>query len=280
MSAVEVSLLDVESGSLVAVEQGSVIWVHAELSRAPWETLTVSQARPLVAFELLERVMEYAGLSGRFVLEPPGGECTSLKAFGELEPRRERRLYDDPGGRRFAAQGRRGERRVQIAMPLGDTAEPPPGSRTAANVTVGEVLDEYGEPALSMYLLGTRYAHPLSELAPGLREAAARVERVREVAQTLDANSPGPPDMDELMGAFLKALARDLDTSTALRVMFEWLRAAELRPDRIGDSHLQEMLGLLALDDLLEDEDDDWEGRPRDRSRELEDDDFFPDGMA
>lgn len=245
MCAVEVQLFDVERDALVAVEQGSVIWVRAEISDAPWESLQVAAARPRVVFELMQRMLEYEGLSGRFVIEPAAGGCTRLKAFGELEPREERRLYDDPGGRRFSAQGRRSERRIELLLPSH-------GPHVVGS-TVGEVIGEHGRPALLMHLLSTHYAHPLGELRSGLREAAARVERVREVGAVLDAHTPAPPDMDERMRAFRIALARDLDTPTALRVLFEWLREAELRPDCIGDSHLHEMLALLSLDELLED---------------------------
>jgi hypothetical protein len=273
MCAVEVSLFDVSRGALVRVDQGSVIWVRTAISDAPWESLSIAGARPVVAFELLQRTLEYEGLSGRFVIEPFSGECTLLKAFGELQPREQRRLHNDPGGRRFSAQGRRGQLRIETLLPAGDVLEsssenpaavdrtaaadrigarPTAGGSTASRTTVEEAVAEHGQPALFMYLLSAHYSHPLGELASGLREASARVDRVREVAATLDANSPAPADMDDLMRAFRIALARDLDTPTALRVLFEWLREAELRPDRIGDSHLQEMLALLSLDDLLE----------------------------
>jgi hypothetical protein len=254
MGAIDVCLFDVSRGALVPVGQGSVIWVRSEMVDAPWESLSISEVRPLVAFELLHRVLEYEGLSGRFVLEPLAGDCTLLKAFGELEPRKERRLYDDPGGRRFSAQGWRGERRIELLLPAGRIVDGSAnGGLPAASATVGELVGEHGRAALLMYLLSAHYSHPLSEPGSGLREAAARVERVREVAAMLDANQPGPLDMEEHMRAFRIALARDLDTPTALRVLFEWLRAAELRPDRVGDSHLHEMLGLLAMDEVLED---------------------------
>jgi hypothetical protein len=272
MCAVEVSLFDVSKGALVPVEQGSVIWVRAEIpDRDEWESLPVSAVRSPIVFELLHRMLEYEGLSGRFVLEPLSGECTMLKAFGELEPREERRLYDDPGGRRFSAYGKRGERRIEMLLPAGDSLEPSSSARDSAatgvsgaglaaegaavaHTTVGEVVSGHGRPALLMHLLSAHYSHPLGDLPSGLREASARVDRVCEVAAMLDAHSPGPVDMDDHMRAFRIALARDLDTPTALRVMFEWLRDAELRPDRIGDSHLQEMLALLSLDELLDEQ--------------------------
>jgi len=262
MSTVEVCLFDVSSQALVPVEQGSIIWVRAELSQAPLDSLTVPAARAGIAFELLHRMLEYEGRSGRFVIEPFGEECTLLKAFGELEPREERRLYNDPGGRRFSAQVKRGQHRIQVLLapqePVGQASEESAdrirgavASELAA--TVADVVGEHGWPALLMHLLSAHYSHPLGELAAGMREASARVERIREVASELDADSPGPEDMEDRMRAFRVALARDLDTPTALRVLFEWLRAAELRSDRIGDSHLQEMLALLSLDELLDD---------------------------
>jgi hypothetical protein len=262
MSTVEVCLFDVSRQALVPVEQGSIIWVRAELSQAPFDSLTVPAARASVAFELLHRVLEYEGRSGRFVIEPFGEECTLLKAFGELEPREERRLYNDPGGRRFSAQVKRAQHRIQVLLapeePIERAPEKPTNGPSGAEpsevaTTVADVVSEHGWPVLLMHLLSAHYAHPLGDLAAGIREGSARVERIREVASELDADSPGPEDMEDRMRAFRVALARDLDTPTALRVLFEWLRAAELRPDRIGDSHLQEMLALLSLDELLDD---------------------------
>ncbi|MGN6371438.1 MAG: hypothetical protein ACTHM1_00360 [Solirubrobacteraceae bacterium] len=259
MSTVEVCLFDVSSEALVPVEQGSVIWVRTEVSEEPFEALRVSAARSRVALGLLERMLEYEGRSGRFVIEPLSGDCTLLKAFGELEPREQRRLYNDPGGRRFSAQVKRGQRRIQLRLATDDPLEkgsaggPSEDSCADPATTVGEVVDEYGQSALVMYLLSEHYSHPLGELRSGLREAFARIERVREVAVELAANSPGPEDMDDRMRAFRVALARDLDTPMALRILFELLRAAEQRADRIGDSHLHEMLALLSLDDVLED---------------------------
>lgn len=272
MCAVEVSLFDVSRQTLVPVENGCVIWVRTEIPAEPWEELSVSAGRPLVAFELLQRVLEYEGLSGRFVIESlSDDDCTLLKAFGELEPREMRRLHDDPGGRRFAAQGRRIDPRIEIVMPVGDRSEcsdyeAPTNADTRraksnageeaapADLTVGKVAREHGRPALLMHMLGTHYSQPLPELSTGLREASARIQRIGEVAALIDAHSPGPADMDEHMREFRKALGRDLDAPAALRAMFEWLREAELRPDRIGDSHLQEMLGLLDLDEVLEEQ--------------------------
>lgn len=227
-----------------------MIWVRTDLSDEPFELLGVSAARARVALSLLQRMLEYEGRSGRFVIEPLSGGCTVLKAFGELEPREERRLYNDPGGRRFSAQVRRGERRIQLLLPL----EEPRDELSYGGVSaVGEAIGDYGEPALLMYLLSQHYSHPLEDVQAGLREASARIDRIREVASVLDAHAPGPVDMDSRMRAFRAALARDLDTPTALRALFEWLRHAELRREKIGDSHLHEMLGLLALDDVLED---------------------------
>lgn len=249
MSPVEVCLFDASSEALVPVQQGSVIWVRTDLTDDPFEALTASAARARVALSLLQRMLEYEGRSGRFVIEPLNGGCTVLKAFGELEPREERRLYNDPGGRRFSAQVRRGERRIQLLLPLDEARDETSSGGTSP---VGEAICEYGQPALLMYLLSQHYSEPLGDVQAGLREASARIDRVREVASLLEAHTPGPADMDSRMRAFRAALARDLDTPTALRVLFEWLRRAELRREKIGDSHLHEMLGLLELDEVLE----------------------------
>ncbi|MGA3363059.1 MAG: DALR domain-containing protein, partial [Solirubrobacteraceae bacterium] len=57
----------------------------------------------------------------------------------------------------------------------------------------------------------------------------------------------------ELRERFFAALADDFNTPTALAAMWEWIRVANRSPGAIGDGDLREMLGVLALANLLED---------------------------
>ncbi|HTA96823.1 MAG TPA: hypothetical protein VK730_04180 [Solirubrobacteraceae bacterium] len=114
-----------------------------------------------------------------------------------------------------------------------------------------DAQEEFGYPALVLYLLGAHYSQPLEDPPSGLPEARARAERIREVAITLRPEEPSPPDMHCFLGTFRLCLASDLDTPGAFRAMFAWLREAELRDEPVGDGDLREMLELLELEELL-----------------------------
>lgn len=117
-----------------------------------------------------------------------------------------------------------------------------------------EALAAHGRDALLMYLCGGHYRQPLAYSPERLEEAAARVTRVREAARRL-VPGPGPADLAPLRERFLDALAADFNTAAALGAMFEWVREANRRGAEVGDADLREMLGLLGLENLLDDED-------------------------
>ncbi len=117
-----------------------------------------------------------------------------------------------------------------------------------------EALAAHGRDALLMYLCGGHYRQPLAYSPERLEEAATRVTRVREAARRL-VPGPGPADLAPLRERFLDALAADFNTAAALGAMFEWVREANRRGAEVGDADLREMLGLLGLENLLDDED-------------------------
>lgn len=124
-------------------------------------------------------------------------------------------------------------------------------SKSAGNVfLLGEALAAHGREALLMYLCGGHYRQPLAYSPERLREAAARVERVREAGRRLVAG-PSPAELGPLRERFLDALAQDFNTAAALAALFEWVREANRRGGEVGDSDLREMLPLLGLESLL-----------------------------
>jgi cysteinyl-tRNA synthetase len=113
------------------------------------------------------------------------------------------------------------------------------------------VLDEVGRDTLIMYFAGGHYRQPIAYSRERLDAAAAAVERVRDAGRRLVAGA-SPEDLAPLRDAFFDALADDFNTARALASLFEWIRAANRREGPVGDAHLREMLGVLALDNLLD----------------------------
>jgi cysteinyl-tRNA synthetase len=116
-------------------------------------------------------------------------------------------------------------------------------------------LDEFGRDALIMYFIGGHFRQPLAFSVERLEEASARVDRIREAARRLKPGS-SPPELAEYRERFFDALADDFNTPAALGELFAWVREVNKRDPGTGDADLREMLGVLGLENLLEDERD------------------------
>jgi cysteinyl-tRNA synthetase len=114
-----------------------------------------------------------------------------------------------------------------------------------------EVLEQVGRDALVMLFASAHYRGPMDFDDERLAEAAARVARIRDAARQL-ADGESPADMRVHRDAFFAALAEDFNTSRALGVLFEWIRAANRREEPVGRADLVEMLTVLGLEDLTE----------------------------
>jgi cysteinyl-tRNA synthetase len=153
-----------------------------------------------------------------------------------------------------AAQTRaaRGEELVRIWMHNGmiqTTGEKM--AKSVGNIApLHEVIDEYGEEAVVMYLIGGHYRQPLAFSPSELMDADRRVHRIRDALRRLEPGRPSPADMAPHVEAFFDALANDFNTPTALASLFEWVREANRRGAGVGDRDLREMLGILGLGDL------------------------------
>jgi cysteinyl-tRNA synthetase len=117
---------------------------------------------------------------------------------------------------------------------------------------LSRALDEFGRDALVMYFVGGHYRQPLAFSPEALADAERRVQRVREAARRL-APGPSPQDLAPLREAFFAALAEDFNTPAALDALFRWVREANKR-EGVGDADLREMLGVLGLENLLDDD--------------------------
>jgi cysteinyl-tRNA synthetase len=124
-------------------------------------------------------------------------------------------------------------------------------SKSAGSVTLlCDALAGHGRDALLMYFCGGHYRQPVAYDEERLAEAAARVARIRQAARGLRAGESAPwsaPLREEFFGA----LATDFNTPRALAAVFDWVREANRSPEPVGDADLREMLGVLALENLL-----------------------------
>jgi cysteinyl-tRNA synthetase len=114
-----------------------------------------------------------------------------------------------------------------------------------------EALDAYGRDALIMYLCSGHYRQPIEFDEERLEQAKASVQRIREAARGL-VEGASPPWSAPLKESFFAALAEDFNTPAALAAAFEWIREANrAEPGTVGSADLAEMLGVLALEELL-----------------------------
>jgi len=117
-----------------------------------------------------------------------------------------------------------------------------------------EALAAHGRDALILYFCAGHYRQPIAYSEERLAEAARSVERIKDAGRRLVAG-PSPAELAPLREAFFDALADDFNTPRALATVFEWVREANRRAEvgeRVGDADLRELLGVLALDALLD----------------------------
>lgn len=128
-------------------------------------------------------------------------------------------------------------------------------SKSIGNVALlSDVLAQYGRDAILWLFAGAHYRQPVSFTPESMEQAQARVARLREVGRVL-VDGPSPADMVEHREAFFAALANDFNTATALAPLAAWVNEA-FRRERgtVGRDDLVAMLGVLGLENLLEDE--------------------------
>jgi cysteinyl-tRNA synthetase len=131
-------------------------------------------------------------------------------------------------------------------------------SKSVGNILpLHEALDVHGRDALVLYLAAGHYRQPIAWSREALDAAASSVARIREVGRRL-VTGGSPADLRPLRDRFFAALAEDFNTPEALAAMWEWIREVNRRAagfadgPRIGDGDLREMLGVLALENLLD----------------------------
>jgi cysteinyl-tRNA synthetase len=118
---------------------------------------------------------------------------------------------------------------------------------------LADVLDEVGGTVLVLYFSGGHYRQPLAFSPEALEAAAAGARRIRDAARRL---TPGDatPEMSTQRNTFFDALADDFNTPRALAALYEWIGIANRLDAPAGRGELEEMLGVLGLEALLESE--------------------------
>jgi cysteinyl-tRNA synthetase len=140
-------------------------------------------------------------------------------------------------------------------------------SKSVGNIfQLSEAIEQYGAQTVVAYLASGHYRQPLAFSDEQLKEAAARVERIRNFL--MDAPG-GEPDefLTDRRQAFLDALADDFSTPRAFAVLFEIVAEGNRRRLIGARPVLEELLPLLGLDSLLGEED----GPPAEAERLLAD---------
>ena len=156
-----------------------------------------------------------------------------------------------------AAQTRlgRGRELARIWMHNGMLQVGEAGEKMAKSVgniaALHEVVAEYGRDAVVLFFSTGHYRQPLAFTPAVMRQAQASVERLREVARRLEPGA-SPPELAEHREAFFAALADDFHTPRALAALWAWVREANKLPAPLGDGDLREMLGVLGLENLLD----------------------------
>jgi cysteinyl-tRNA synthetase len=124
-------------------------------------------------------------------------------------------------------------------------------SKSVGNIfQLSEAIERYGGQTVVAYLASGHYRRPLAFSDEQLREAAARVDRIRNYVRDAPGGEPDP-FLVERRQAFLEALADDFNTPEAFAVLFEIVAEGNKRELSGARPVLEELMPLLGLESLL-----------------------------
>src|SRR3954454_3718845 len=128
-------------------------------------------------------------------------------------------------------------------------------AKSVGNITpLHEALERWGRDALILFFVGGHYRQPIAWNDDTLTQAQAHARNLREIGRPV-SDGPSPPDLAPLRERFFDALADDFNPPQALAALWEWVREGNRRlaaGEPVGRADLAEMLGVLALENLLE----------------------------
>ena len=120
-------------------------------------------------------------------------------------------------------------------------------SKSVGNVfTIRELLSKFSPDALKLFLLGTHYRSPIDYAPEKVEEAGRALDRMRVLAEAVEALEEGPagarlpgglePALAAAREEFVAAMDDDLNTARALSAIFTLVRqlnaALDMLPDR------------------------------------------------
>jgi cysteinyl-tRNA synthetase len=139
-------------------------------------------------------------------------------------------------------------------------------AKSVGNIeSLHDALENWGRDAIVLLFVSAHYRQPMQYSPETLGAARTGVRRLREAARLLKPG-PSPEDMAPLRERFFAALADDFRTPEALAAVWDWVRESNRRGG-VGSDDLREMLGVLGLDNLLDEAAAD--GGPDDDARAL-----------
>jgi cysteinyl-tRNA synthetase len=113
-----------------------------------------------------------------------------------------------------------------------------------------DAVDTWGRDAVILFFVSAHYRQPVRYSPETLGAAQGGVRRLRDAARLLKPG-PSPEDMAPLRERFFAALADDFTTPEAMAAVWDWVRESNRRGG-VGGDDLREMLGVFALDNLLD----------------------------
>jgi cysteinyl-tRNA synthetase len=124
-------------------------------------------------------------------------------------------------------------------------------AKSVGNIeSLQDAVDNWGRDALILFFISAHYRQPVRYSPETLGAAQTGVRRLREAARLLKPG-PSPEDMAPLRERFFAALADDFTTPEAMAAVWDWVRESNRRGG-VGGDDLREMLGIFALDNLLD----------------------------
>ena len=94
--------------------------------------------------------------------------------------------------------------------------------------TIRDAIDRWGREVILVFFLTASWRKPIDYSEETMRQAAARLERIRNAFRTPDAAGAYAKSMNPSWDQFVVALDDDFDTPAALAVMHEWVAGREL----------------------------------------------------
>ena len=147
--------------------------------------------------------------------------------------------------------------RVWMHNGMVQTAEEKMAKSVGNIFQLSEALDRFAPETLIAYLISGHYRQPLEFSEEALREAEARVERIRNfLRQPQPPGDPATPgreteDVRGFVEEFFAALADDFNTPKAMAAVFDLVAEGNRRPLPGARAALEEMLPVVGLGSLL-----------------------------